>query len=176
MMPELCSRTRAMVRGLDRYFTGKPCKHGHVAERRTSNHVCLECDDIRIRSKPRQHDRVGRVCKGCGTPIDHLYLKRDYCSKKCQRKCINSIPHFESQGFRWMTQNGKSFKVYLNSDKPDKCENPFCDSTKLHFEHDHVSLTHRGWLCENCNRALGLLGENPDRIRWIAKYAEERCL
>jgi hypothetical protein len=35
---------QARERGLVRYFTGLPCKHGHVAERRTATSVCLECD------------------------------------------------------------------------------------------------------------------------------------
>ena len=29
--------------GLTRYFTGKPCNHGHIAERSTINGCCLEC-------------------------------------------------------------------------------------------------------------------------------------
>lgn len=37
------SRADAKAKGLSRYFTGKPCKHGHVAERITANGVCTEC-------------------------------------------------------------------------------------------------------------------------------------
>src|SRR5690554_5382565 len=29
--------------GAKRYFTGKPCKHGHVAERFTSDQSCCAC-------------------------------------------------------------------------------------------------------------------------------------
>ena len=38
-------RTRAEARalGLPRYFTGKPCKRGHVAERYVSVSQCVEC-------------------------------------------------------------------------------------------------------------------------------------
>ena len=32
--------------GLTRYFTGEPCKHGHVAERIVSTRVCVECHRI----------------------------------------------------------------------------------------------------------------------------------
>jgi hypothetical protein len=28
-MPEIIRRQDAMARGLKKYFTGKPCKHGH---------------------------------------------------------------------------------------------------------------------------------------------------
>lgn len=37
------SRTEAKAQGLKRYFTGKPCKHGHVAERFVSTCQCAEC-------------------------------------------------------------------------------------------------------------------------------------
>lgn len=37
------SRVQAEIRGLPTYFTGKPCKHGHIAERRTSDGHCFDC-------------------------------------------------------------------------------------------------------------------------------------
>jgi len=39
----LCSRAEAKALGLKRYFTGKPCKHGHISERRVSSNTCIEC-------------------------------------------------------------------------------------------------------------------------------------
>jgi hypothetical protein len=37
------TRAEAKARGLKRYFTGKPCKRGHVCERIISNRRCVEC-------------------------------------------------------------------------------------------------------------------------------------
>lgn len=37
------TRKEARDRGLRRYFTGKPCKNGHLSERHTSNTHCLAC-------------------------------------------------------------------------------------------------------------------------------------
>ena len=39
----LTSLDTARKAGLTRYFTGKPCKHGHVAERLVSNRRCTIC-------------------------------------------------------------------------------------------------------------------------------------
>lgn len=36
-------RQQAKDLGLPRYFTGKPCKHGHVANRTTRDGHCVEC-------------------------------------------------------------------------------------------------------------------------------------
>ena len=35
--------TEARERGLARYYTGVPCKWGHVCERLTGGRVCLAC-------------------------------------------------------------------------------------------------------------------------------------
>lgn len=45
----LGERNRAKVAGEGRYFTGKPCSRGHVAQRHTSNGLCVECrrDNVR---------------------------------------------------------------------------------------------------------------------------------
>lgn len=40
-------RREAKAIGSIRYFTGKPCKHGHIAERHTSDGACLECSRIK---------------------------------------------------------------------------------------------------------------------------------
>ena len=41
MLPQ--SRPAARLTNSPRYFTGKPCKRGHVAERMTSTGVCVAC-------------------------------------------------------------------------------------------------------------------------------------
>lgn len=40
---EIISRQEAKSLGLPCYFTGEPCKHGHISERRVSNFVCTAC-------------------------------------------------------------------------------------------------------------------------------------
>jgi hypothetical protein len=40
---EIISRKEAKTLGLTRYFTGKPCKHGHVVERAVSAGNCTKC-------------------------------------------------------------------------------------------------------------------------------------
>jgi len=42
-MTDLITRQQARTQGLKWYFTGKPCKHGHIAERQTANGSCRTC-------------------------------------------------------------------------------------------------------------------------------------
>ena len=50
MEHEVISRAEAKALGRKRYFTGKSCKYGHVAERQVPNGNCCECH--------RAHDRA----------------------------------------------------------------------------------------------------------------------
>jgi hypothetical protein len=45
-----------------------------------------------------------------------------------------------------------------------------CDP--LHLDHDHASGKTRGWLCGPCNRAIGLLRDDPALVRALAYYLE----
>lgn len=42
-MREVLSRSEARAAGLARFYTGKPCRYGHVAERYTCSGKCSEC-------------------------------------------------------------------------------------------------------------------------------------
>ncbi len=41
----------ALKRGSRHYFTGKPCKYGHICKRYTSGRKCFTCQDLRRQSK-----------------------------------------------------------------------------------------------------------------------------
>jgi hypothetical protein len=47
MEREIISRSEALALCLTRYFTGKPCRKGHIAERQASNGNCRECERAR---------------------------------------------------------------------------------------------------------------------------------
>lgn len=50
-MDKIISQKEAKAQGIPRYFTGKPCPSGHIAERRTVNFTCVECERISRREK-----------------------------------------------------------------------------------------------------------------------------
>ncbi len=43
-------------------------------------------------------------------------------------------------------------------------------SKRIVFDHDHDKLTHRGWLCDGCNRSLGMLGDDIDGLAKALSY------
>jgi hypothetical protein len=58
-MPEVITRQEALDRDLRKYMTGRPCKHGHVAERRTETGNCVECQ--RLAQQTPEHREYMRL-------------------------------------------------------------------------------------------------------------------
>jgi hypothetical protein len=63
-------RADAIEEGLDRYFTDKPCRHGHVAERYTANGQCVECG--RLRQQTPEYKAARRLY--AQTPARKAYM------------------------------------------------------------------------------------------------------
>jgi len=55
------------------------------------------------------------------------------------------------------------------------CGGVNADGRVLAVDHDHESGHVRALLCHNCNVALGLLAEDPQRLRDLADYIEEHA-
>lgn len=56
----IVTRAEAKARGLKRYFNGKPCKHGHVAERQTGDGGCMVCGRVAAKAFYRADPVKGR--------------------------------------------------------------------------------------------------------------------
>ncbi|MCK5611620.1 hypothetical protein KAR91_57650 [Candidatus Pacearchaeota archaeon] len=54
MNKELITRQEAIKLELKRYFTGKACPQGHIAERRVSSHCCVDCGVFHHNSVPKE--------------------------------------------------------------------------------------------------------------------------
>ena len=99
---------------------------------------------------------------GPGTP----HRRRKLAWAKANRQKLNS------------RQNGvraAHLEELAGRPKPPACE--VCGRVprkeSLHWDHDHNTGEFRGWLCGNCNRALGLVGDNPTTLRNLASYLED---
>ena len=70
------SRQDAVVHGLNKYFTGKPCKQGHVSLRRTCDSKCCEC--IKIKN----------ACAFKANVIDRARRSRDWLTRNPEKAAI----------------------------------------------------------------------------------------
>ena len=57
---EIITRAEAKAQGLAHYYTGKPCKHGHTATRRTITGYCNECCGIKYAKNRADEDYLAK--------------------------------------------------------------------------------------------------------------------
>lgn len=56
--------------------------------------------------------------------------------------------------------------------RADICE--VCDKNELTvFDHCHKSGRFRGWICDRCNKVLGIIKDSADLLRKLANYLEK---
>lgn len=62
--------------------------------------------------------------------------------------------------------------IYNSNGLCEICNKPNTSNVKgsLSVDHDHSTGKVRGLLCDKCNRAIGLLGDNPELLLKAAEY------
>jgi len=88
------TQAEALRQGVTYYFTGKPCKHGHLSERFAQNRNCREC--LRIRNRKRTHTKDYWIDYG-----DEQYKERKrknakrYYSSRAHKRAVRQRRFFE---------------------------------------------------------------------------------
>ena len=130
------TRDVARSAGLKHYLTGKPCRKGHVGLRHLTG-TCVECGKLATvawekRNPGKTKARMARYYAANPERIKAAAVRS-------KRKAMG-IPAAERP-------------------KPEACE--MCEVTgrQMHLDHDHATGKFRGWLCNRCNMAMGVLGD-----------------
>jgi hypothetical protein len=58
---EIISRKDAKAKGLKHYFTGKPCKNGHIGLRRVSETGCSTCSYLNVKKWRKENREKSRA-------------------------------------------------------------------------------------------------------------------
>ena len=208
----IVNRAEAKEKGLSRYFTGKPCKHGHVSERYVHG-GCIECGRVRdelpkiikeakevfyhgpvvsyrqakengdtyyFTGEPCKHGHVDkRLTSDCGCMQCKYIRKLEYRSKpenqikskEYSRRWRKENPEKNAAQARIYSSRKKGAEgVYTGDDargilrrQKQKCAEPTCganlDETGHHVDHIMpLALGGSNWpknlqcLCPDCNR------------------------
>jgi mannose-6-phosphate isomerase-like protein (cupin superfamily) len=84
---EIITREEAKRIGQKWYFTGEPCKYGHVDKRYVKSGICYECKRNQNQKQTNENRKVVLVCKNCQKEFNAptWEKKRKYCSLYCQK-------------------------------------------------------------------------------------------
>lgn len=119
--------------------------------------------------------KAGRVCQrpGCDNPVTGRVG-----AKWCSERCAQIASHERNPALR-LRARAKAFGITVEEYtrlKALPCD--ICgthesqDGRALHIDHCHTTNKVRGILCTNCNKMLGLVGDDPERLRAAARYLE----
>ena len=123
MTIEIVTRREAMALGLKRYFTGKPCPHGHIAERFLSSGTCVTCVRERFdrwcKADPEKAAAKQRRWRAAN--LDHC-RERDHAWEVANREkrraedrrriAANREAH-NAKGRAWREANPEKHQAYL---------------------------------------------------------------
>ena len=117
-----------------------------------------------------------KKCKHCNTIFKPQAPSHHYCSNRCviragaesylQRNYNITLQTYEQM---YKDQNGK---CYICNSDGFALKNSI--RTSLVVDHSHKTGKVRGLLCPNCNRALGLLKEDKERITKLLAYLDKK--
>lgn len=96
-----------------------------------------------------------KVCKICGKEklIIEFSANGTWTRPEC-KECYNY-------------QQSLYFKLRKGQTAPElgaPCECCGDSTSVLHWDHDHKTGEHRGWICSNCNTGIGKLGDNVEGV------------
>ena len=116
-----------------------------------------------------------KICKSCDKEYQPAAPQQFYCSEPCTKRGYRN--HYLLRNY------GITVEQYENmlNEQDHKCKlclsegflMGVCHEMKLVVDHCHKHGHVRGLLCHNCNRALGLLQDNPDTLQRGMEYLKE---
>jgi len=94
---DIVTRAAAREGGLDRYFTGKPCKHGHTSQRLASNGVCVSCDaervpnpNVKLRAQAKYREANRDKVRAAGREYSRTHREQSHAWDVANREKINA--------------------------------------------------------------------------------------
>ncbi|QDP56542.1 MAG: hypothetical protein Tp118SUR00d2C21406351_48 [Prokaryotic dsDNA virus sp.] len=116
----IISRKEAKAKNLTRYYTGEPCKYGHVDERRVSNSDCMSCrrkryktyasknqEKVKARAKKYRENNKDKIQEYYDKNKNRIAkLKREYQVENAQK-----IKEYQRE---WTKNNREYIRGYVN--------------------------------------------------------------
>lgn len=175
------------------YFTGKRCTKGHLSTRYASSGNCVECianargkASINSSGKSSKRSAVNHesalqaIANGAleylsDSPCPNGHYRRYVTSNNCI-DCDVASRAKRSINAKWSRvkkEYGLSELDVTQMLNKQNCQCVICKINIIlgyHIDHCHSTGKVRGLLCNKCNQAIGLFGENEEKLNSAINY------
>ena len=145
-------------------FEGKPCKHGHGTLRYNVGRACVVCAKAESRKQARKPGKLAQqLSANAKRRINHPEAYAAEKRRSRVKKYGITVPQYDAmleiQGWKCAACPAVTFG------RPGY--------NYLAVDHDTRTGDARALLCNNCNRAQGLVNHNPGTLRRLARILDE---
>jgi hypothetical protein len=139
------TRSEALDQGLLRYFTGEPCKVGHIAERLTSNRTCCEC------KLERRHTQVYRDQSNAATKRRRKAEPEPFRRRERNRRARNVDKFRERDRVRYSSGRAETRSVWLAQDRQKR---PWVYLLRVHQRNISIKRATPRWLTKDQQESI----------------------
>lgn len=125
----MITRKEAKEKGLKFYFTGKPCRHGHVEKRQVSNGCCYTCSLLKAKNYAKKNPDKRRERKAKNIELyratARAYVQKNFEKLKKQREekkqhtrererkyNVKNADRIKAKKLEWYSKNKEKVKLY----------------------------------------------------------------
>ena len=138
--------------GIMQLVSQKPCSKCKIEK-------SLSCFGPKKNSK----DGLNSICRACIAAYVRAYMIQ---YRKNNPEKIRRIERTKRTRYRH-----RALEAIAGRPRPLICE--ICgEGGQINFDHSHLTLKFRGWLCNGCNLILGRVKDNETTLRKLADYLE----
>lgn len=145
--------------------------------------VCKRCEKEKFIEDFPSHKKHRFRCKVC-----QAEMMREWYRRNPKKKKANAKKHYVKSRFHYALKQSKYTAKHASyapcnateeqikeafTGKCHACAVPEIEcKRRLNMDHCHETGVFRGWLCDNCNRALGHLKDSGEIIASLLLYIE----
>jgi hypothetical protein len=113
----------------------------------------------------------GETCAECDSPV--------YAKGLCEKHYAAIRRRYDPEGQKrrnnaWRERRNDKQEQLMGRARPVCCElcgeQGYGRKPSIVFDHCHETGTPRGWLCDRCNKVLGLVKDDPELLRKMVAY------
>lgn len=167
------TRQQAKANKLKKYFTGKPCIHGHVSERFTVNGRCIECvtlQRVEVDKKYRHSDKGKKTQQELQRGYRESGRRREYDHEHQYWKC-NTYKKSRSKSRKKRYDSDPSYREKVIKGVIDRYNRRYRDSIEFRIRENLRSRLKSAFKFQNTKKILNTLdltGCSPEELRsWL---------